>query len=385
MSSNELVESQDLSVEEEAQKRARWYARRRASIGSSEAAIVAGLRPFSDDNTPRHLWLQKLYLVDAPDLSDLRVIEVGVAMERPIKQLAAKRLDLRCRGLSRPMVSKDPRTPWMTATPDGLLLDALARRVGILECKNPANTAEWGREGSQDIPLKYRYQTHHEMQVSGFREIYVAAHLHGDVRIYRVTYDGAFAQEMIAGQRVFWCEHVLPARERVAAQLPAPPTQAVALAQWREQARSLVIDLAPPALDVADARLLHPKAAAELTHAADAQFRADVIEIITREHAIDAHERAIAELKGRLGDRMGQAELAQCGREKLICFKSIAGARRVDIGLLRERHPDIAAQCTVQAEPSRPLQIERAFRKQIEGELARPLQPERDTGLERAG
>ena len=74
----------ELSVEEEAAKRARWYARRRMSIGASEAAIVAGLRPFSDDNTPRHLWLQKLDLIDVPDLSDIRIIEVGVAMERPI-------------------------------------------------------------------------------------------------------------------------------------------------------------------------------------------------------------------------------------------------------------------------------------------------------------
>ena len=49
--SDELVESTELSVEEEAAKRARWYARRRMSIGASKAAIVAGLRPFSDDNS----------------------------------------------------------------------------------------------------------------------------------------------------------------------------------------------------------------------------------------------------------------------------------------------------------------------------------------------
>ena len=115
--SDELVESTELSVEEEAAKRARWYARRRMSIGASEAAIVAGLRPFSDDDAPRHLWLQKLDLIDVPDLSDIRIIEVGVAMERPIAAIAAKRLNLRCRALSRPAVSEDSQTPWMTATP----------------------------------------------------------------------------------------------------------------------------------------------------------------------------------------------------------------------------------------------------------------------------
>ena len=220
---DELVESKELSVEEEAAKRARWYARRRLSIGASEAAIIAGLRPFSDDNTPRHLWLQKLDLVDVPDLSDIRIIEVGVAMERPIAAIAAKRLNLRCRALSRPAVSKDPQTPWMTATPDRFLLSEDGTRVGMLECKNPANTSEWGREGSADIPLKYRYQTHHQMQVLSLREDHVAAHIHGDVRIYKITYDPQFAQEMVQGQRAFWCDHVVPARERIQTQLEPPP------------------------------------------------------------------------------------------------------------------------------------------------------------------
>ena len=258
-------------------------------------------------------------------------------------------------------------------------------RVGMLECKNPANTSEWGREGSGDIPLKYRYQTHHQMQVLGMREDHVAAHLHGDVRIYKITYDSEFAQEMVAVQRAFWCEHVLPARARIADQLGAAPQDPSTKGAWREQALSLVIDLAPPALDVADARLLHPKASAELTLSADAQFRQDVVEIITREQAVKSHENAIAAIKGRLAERMKTAEVAQCGREKLISYTNTTGARRVDIALIKERHPDIAAECTVQAAPSRPFIIVQAFRKQIEAQLQKDVLPQREQPLERAG
>ena len=59
--------------------------------------------------------------------------------------------------------------PWQIATPDGLVCrrDKDRTPLGLIECKTSALDWEWGDEGSDQVPLGYRYQAQWSMDTLG--------------------------------------------------------------------------------------------------------------------------------------------------------------------------------------------------------------------------
>lgn len=93
---------------------------------------------------------------------------------------------------------------WMIATPDGLLPDR------VVEVKTARYRDGWGEPGTDQIPLEYLIQTHHQMVVTGLRLADVPVLFGGlEFALYRVTFDAELADMIVRETGAFWRDHVL--------------------------------------------------------------------------------------------------------------------------------------------------------------------------------
>jgi hypothetical protein len=84
-----------------------------------------------------------------------------------------------------------PARPWQIANPD--------RHAGpdLLEAKTSRDAEGWGEEGTAQIPVHYRAQCLHYMDVTGARRCWVAVLIAGsEYREYVVDYDPVDAERM---------------------------------------------------------------------------------------------------------------------------------------------------------------------------------------------
>ncbi|MGQ5576707.1 YqaJ viral recombinase family nuclease [Streptomyces sp. ECR3.8] len=154
-----------------------WHAARAAGIGGSEIAAVLGLSPHESRFS---LWHRKKGLI-AP-VEESEEMYWGKEHEPAI-----------CRRFARNHPEFDvtpaptyahPDRPWQIANPD--------RHAGpdLLEAKTSRDAEGWGEEGTAQIPVHYRAQCLHYMDVIGARRCWVAVLIAGsEYREYIVDYD----------------------------------------------------------------------------------------------------------------------------------------------------------------------------------------------------
>ena len=154
-----------------------WHAARAAGIGGSEIAAVLGLSPHESRFS---LWHRKQGLI-AP-VEETEEMYWGKEHEPAIcRRFARNHPEL---NITLAPTYAHPDRPWQIANPD--------RHAGpdLLEAKTSRDAEGWGEEGTAQIPVHYRAQCLHYMDVTGARRCWVAVLIAGsEYREYVVDYD----------------------------------------------------------------------------------------------------------------------------------------------------------------------------------------------------
>lgn len=110
--------------------------------------------------------------------------------------------------------------PFILATPDRFLFDADGRPVRLVQIKCPTfhTRDDWGDDGSDVFPLKYRIQCAVEMAVTGVRSEDLVAMIDGEeeIRVYAVPHDPELEDLVLGELTAFWHRHIV-------AKDPPPP------------------------------------------------------------------------------------------------------------------------------------------------------------------
>ncbi len=170
-----------------------WHAARANGIGGSEIAAVLGLSPYESRFS---LWHRKKGLIGPVEESE--EMYWGKEHEPAIcRRFARNHPEWFVRGsFTYAAVGR----PWQIANPDRNLWPTdshIDDRVpaAVLEAKTSRDAEGWGEEGTDQIPVHYRAQGMHYMDVTGARRCYVAVLIAGsEYREYVIDYDEDEAQ-----------------------------------------------------------------------------------------------------------------------------------------------------------------------------------------------
>jgi len=168
-----------------------WQAARAEGLGGSEVAAVLGLSPWVSRFA---LWHRKTGLIDGQ--LDTPAMSWGRRLEDAIAQKwADDHPEFRMRKTG---TWHSKARPWQIGNPDRLLSDisGLDEPPAILEVKTAhgMDAHEWGESGTDQIPVYYRCQGMHYMDVFGMTTCHFAVLIGGsDYREYRIEFDHAEA------------------------------------------------------------------------------------------------------------------------------------------------------------------------------------------------
>lgn len=159
-----------------------WHAARANGIGGSEIAAVLGLSPYESRFS---LWHRKKGLIGP--VEETEEMYWGKEHEPAIcRRFAREHPDL---DVTPAPTYRHPDRPWQIANPD--------RHAGpdLFEAKTARDAIGWGEQGTAGIPVHYRAQCIHYMDVTGARRCWVGVLIAGsEYREYVVEYDEAEAQ-----------------------------------------------------------------------------------------------------------------------------------------------------------------------------------------------
>lgn len=204
---------------------------------------------------------------------------------------------------------RSPTHEWMLATPDGLTVSDR-----VVEAKTARHRDGWGEPGTDQIPLEYLIQTHHQMIVTELRVADVPVLFGGlEFALYRVEFDAELAEMIVRETGAFWRDHVLA---RVP---PAPRSGSDCEILYRRD--NGAIQVATP--EIAEmCRVL-----------ADMRQQLGILESQETE-LLDAIKAAMGEAAFLVGD----------GGEKLATWKSNKDSAVFDKNRFAADHPDLVSQ-----------------------------------------
>lgn len=184
------------TVESAEVERAAWLQERRSGIGGSDAAAILGLSRWS---SPLQVWLDKRG--ELPDRES-----EPMWWGRELEDVIAKRYELETSlPLTKPgSILYHPEHACLLANPDRLAPDR-----GV-EIKTARSADDWGRPGSDEVPIEYFLQSHHYMNVTGLRRWDIAVLFAGsDFRIYTIWFDPEVEQKMCSDLVGWWRTHIV--------------------------------------------------------------------------------------------------------------------------------------------------------------------------------
>lgn len=270
-----------------------WQAARANGIGGSEIAAVLGLSPYESRFS---LWHRKKRLIGPVEESE--EMYWGKEHEPAIcRRFARAHPEWFTRG-SFTYAAAD--RPWQIANPDRNLLrpdGALDPHApdAVLEAKTSRDDTGWGKENTDDIPVWYRSQCLHYMDVTGARRCYVAVLIAGsEYREYIVDYDATEAQLLRDAGARFMDDLARDIR-------PSIDGHSATYQAIRE---------IPEGLDPVDVEI--PTELRDRFHAAQDDFWAAEDELIA--------------CKGELLDQIGTGQRAVCERERVATRTVRAGS-----------------------------------------------------------
>jgi len=188
-------------------------------IGASDGAAILGLRPYG--KTELSVGLEKRGLLAPADLDNVEVVQFGKLLEAPI---AAMYEISTGRGLSCSVGTfRHPDYDFIGCHPDYFIDD----ENGLVEIKAVNIThpvpyekrLEWGEEGTDQAPMKFLVQCHHQMLVTGRSFVDLTSLIGGrGLCIYRVLRDTSFLDWYTKQLIAFWSDVVIDGR------MPRPVT-----------------------------------------------------------------------------------------------------------------------------------------------------------------
>src|SRR5579859_4027238 len=292
----------------EAAKREAWLAWRRAGIGASDAAGIAGISPWA---TPVSVWLEKVGL--AADREPTEAMRFGTLLEPII--LAEYESRTGHVVANRQQWVTHPEVEWMRATLDGIVYPAdqrLGPGLGVLESKtsNDWRLSEW----LEGVPEHYLLQVAHQIAITAHDLAFVVALVGGQrLVVHEVERDQGLIDNLMELEYGFWHKFVLPRRQ--------PPADAL------EATADAIKDAFPlptkPAVDL-------PVEVLDLRRQLDAdEAEAKVI------------EERISAAKNELRLLLGEAEVGQVGDQVVATWKAVT-QDRFDQDALKADAPWIA-------------------------------------------
>lgn len=299
-----------------------WLAWRRRGIGGSEAAAVVGVDPWS---SPMSVFLDKVGLAppkEGPQLEWGRRLEAVVA-----EKFADEHPEFRVQ--RRLAILQHGEIDWMLANLDRELLGGGEDGPGVLEVKTAHDrmSEHWGDDEDDDvdgdgpIPGHYALQMQHLFAVTNRRWGCLAVLIGGrDYREYRVERDDALIADLEEIERDFW-QHVIDG-------VPPEPDG--------HQATSDALAIYYADAQVGSSVELDPDKAGKWIAAYNDARRDE-------KAAKNAKELAKQHLEALLGEH----ELGLLpGIEKPAFTWKRQTSHRVSVTAVKERHPDVAAECT---------------------------------------
>ena len=296
--------------------RERWLSWRQGGIGSSDAAGIAGISPWS---TPISVWLSKVGL--AGDLEPSEAMRWGQLLEPIIIQEFENRTGLWI--VERQKELTHPQLDWMRATIDGYAVPGdsdislqLPAAAVLFEGKT---AGDWGRADWADgVPLHYIAQVQHAMCVTGMPAAWVVALLSGQKLVsFLIERDQEAIAILMELEETFWSKFVLT-------QTPPPVDGSAHTTEAIREAFAVsaadVVELPTEALDLV-----------RQIHAADAEADA----------AIERADAARNMIRVLLGDH----QMGIYAGLPLATWKEVQ-VSRIDSEELRAREPIIAARYT---------------------------------------
>jgi len=285
-------------------------------IGGSEAAAVLGLSPWK---TPYQVWCDKLGLSGEQETTP--AMEWGTRLEPVVRQ---KYADETGRTVSFPVGDEyghmqSVEHPFMLATLDGITDDGRG-----LEIKTSRSGAEWGDEGTDEVPQVYVIQCQHNMIVSGLEVFDIPLLIAGsDFRIYEVPRDEELQALIIEREAAFW--------KMVEAQTPPEPVNLADAMKRFATSTEEVVTAMPDAIEAVNT-LRTLKQRAQDLKADEEGARFTILQAL------------------READTLADAE-----GNVLLTYKQAKDSSRFDPKAFREAHPDLYASFTKTLPGSRRL------------------------------
>jgi putative phage-type endonuclease len=179
--------------------REEWLKARKAGIGGSDAAAIAGLNKWK---SPVAVYLDKIGQSPEEDTAGESAYW-GTVMEDIVAHEFSKRTGLKVR--RRNAILTHPEHSFMLANVDRLIV---GKQEG-LECKTASEYLkdEWKDD---EIPAQYLIQCQHYMAVTGYEAWWIAVLIGGNKFIYKkIERDEELIQYLIDIEKNFWENHVL--------------------------------------------------------------------------------------------------------------------------------------------------------------------------------
>ena len=285
---------------------------RRAHLGSSDAPAIVGLSPW---RTPADVYYSKVY--ESKD-TPTEAMQTGNRLEPAILDFAEERLGVALRRNVH-IVSAGRDGGILAANLDALVAD----RNEAVEAKycGPYAAAEWGAEGTDEVPDHVNIQVQHQMYVGGLNRVWVAAAIashHLEWKLYVVPRSDQIISALVAREIEFWERHVL---------LRCPPESSA------------------PSLDILKALRRDPGSCIDLPKDSSAMSMHRELAAEKRKSAQAEYDDATAKLLAMLGD--AEAGLLPDGR--MITYLSQRSAPRCDLKRLRAEHPDLYSELVTES------------------------------------
>jgi len=179
----------------ERQRTPEWRKRRQDGIGSSDAAVIAGVSPWGDIRT---LFAEKVGW--AAPVIETRPMKFGIALEAVVATAYSEKTGRKVRRVRRMLRHRE--LPWMLASLDRVVIGEM-RLVEIKTARFASD--EWGADGSDEVPDHVRIQVEHQMAVTGYEVADVVVLFAGsDLRTYTIERDADIQADLLGMETAFW-------------------------------------------------------------------------------------------------------------------------------------------------------------------------------------
>lgn len=300
--------------------REEWLNWRNKGIGGSDVGIILGVNKYK---TAFELWLEKTGQVELQEINN-EAIHFGNVLEDVVAREFSVRSGKKVR--RRNQMLQHAKHEFMFANLDREIVGEKA----LLECKTASAylAKEW--EGDE-IPASYLVQVNHYLAVTGYEKAYIAALIGGNKFVWKeINRDEELINIIIQAEKDFWENNVLGGQAPAIDGSNAAEKYIKERFDRAEEGKTIVL---PSEVELNIQKLSIAKKAAE-------EFNTEV-------------KRIENEIKMALAD----AEIGTVGSYK-VTWKNVT-SNRIDSKLLKEKHPDIAAEVT-KASSSRRFEIKEA-------------------------